>query len=70
MGHTDLNANQTPSSAVPGSNSGNGGAKRKSIEDSPGSGNGNSSKQQRSKRNRYISIAWYVIRYRRPSDLL
>ncbi|KAK6858209.1 hypothetical protein PG995_005908 [Apiospora arundinis] len=57
MGHTDLNAHQTPSSAVPGNNSGNGGAKRKSIEDSPGSGNGNSSKQQRSKRNRYISIA-------------
>ncbi|KAK7959228.1 uncharacterized protein PG986_004082, partial [Apiospora aurea] len=56
MGHSDL-ANQAPSSAV-GGNSGHGGTKRKSIEDSPGSGNGNSSsKQQRSKRNRYISIA-------------
>ncbi|KAK7963911.1 hypothetical protein PG996_008400 [Apiospora saccharicola] len=55
MGHTDL-AHQTPSSAV-GGNSGHGGTKRKSVEDSPGSGNGNSSKQQRSKRNRYISIA-------------
>ncbi|KAK8029677.1 hypothetical protein PG993_010968 [Apiospora rasikravindrae] len=55
MGHPDL-ANQTPSAPV-GGNSGHGGTKRKSIGDSPGSGNGNSSKQQRSKRNRYISIA-------------
>lgn len=32
------------------------GSKRKDFDDSPNAG-----KQQRSKRNRYISIAWYVL---------